>query len=185
MLTTITLTVTISLAGQRTRRRRHSFPVCSVSCFLTPASPSTPPPPSPTVSAPSASPPSLCSFLSSLSQQVWPREQVGSATGVLLSPWQPPPTLPFPLLPPAHSLKHMRVGKHAHGYSDLHTSHVIQPLALVGLVCATQPCEWYLESPCPAPISVPPSRGADVFRARCGRHGQGTPLARAEAVSSS
>lgn len=47
-------------------------------------------------------------------------------------------------------------------YTHTHISYAIQSLALAWLVCSTHPCEWYLESPCPAPISVPPSRGVDV-----------------------
>lgn len=64
----------------------------------------------------------------------------------------PPLSLSYQLI----SLKYTHVGKHAH------VSYAIQSLALVGLVCSTRPCQWYLESPCPAPISVPPSRSVHV-----------------------
>lgn len=114
---------------------------------LHPLTPSLPP-------SVSSSPPSLSKF--------GPGRQVGSATGVLLSLWQPPPTpsLSHQLL----SVKHMHVSKHTQTWLlkpwRTHTSlmHPVSPQ----LVCSTHPCEWYLASPCLAPISVPTSGGVDV-----------------------
>lgn len=69
----------------------------------------------------------------------------------------PPPTtqsLLYQLTP----LKHTHAGYHA----DTHTSYAIQSLAQAELVCSTCPSEWYLESPCPAPISEFRTRGVHV-----------------------
>lgn len=72
---------------------------------------------------------------------------------MLLSPWQPPPNS---LLYQLTSLKRTHVGKHTHN------SYAIQSLAQAGLVCSTRPSEWYLESPCPAPISELLTRSVHV-----------------------
>lgn len=67
--------------------------------------------------------PSLRSFFSSLSEQVWPRETGRQRHWCVTVPMA---TTSYPLsLSLSHqliSLKHMRVGKHTrtHGYSDLH-----------------------------------------------------------------
>ena len=79
--------------------------------LLFPLPHSTAPPPLP--------PPPFHSPLSKLG----PARQVGSATGVLLSPWQPPPT---PSLPPAHFSKAqacvaLRAGPPAHTHTHTHT----------------------------------------------------------------
>lgn len=149
------------------------FQVCSIffllthSPFFLPSLHPHSPPPTPTLST---SPPSHPQFLllplrASLAQ--------GDRSAAPLVCYCPHGNHLLPPLPLSHqliSLKHTHVGKHAHTlrppHTHAHISYAIQSLALAlaGLVCSTHPCEWYLESPCPAPISVPPSCGVDVSR---------------------